>query len=51
MLGWGRIGDIKLRQDKTTSYALIDFFDVEAKRLLYRSNKWYSNGIYDFTCD
>ena len=31
MLGWGRIGDIKLRQDKTTSYALIDFFDVEAR--------------------
>ena len=38
MLGWGRIGDIKLRRDKTTSYALIDFFDVRKKGLFYRSN-------------
>ena len=31
MLGWGRIGDIKLRRDDKTSYALIDFFDKEAR--------------------
>ena len=31
MLGWGRIGDIKLRRDSKTSYALIDFFDKEAR--------------------
>ena len=31
MLGWGRIGDIKLRKDNKSSYALIDFFDEEAR--------------------
>ena len=32
MVGWGRIGDIRLRQDRTTSYALIDFFDMLMKQ-------------------
>ena len=31
MLGWGRIGDIRLRQDRSSSYALINFFDMEAR--------------------
>ena len=31
MIGWGRIGDIRLRQNRSTSYALIDFFDREAR--------------------
>jgi len=31
MLGWGRIGDIRLRQNRSSSYALINFFDMEAR--------------------
>ena len=31
MIGWGRIGDIKLRQNRSSSYALIDFFDRFAR--------------------
>ena len=31
MIDWGRIGDIKLRQNRSSSYALIDFFDRVAR--------------------